>query len=248
MTLELPPRPWIVGHRGAAGEAPENTVASVRLALDQGADMIELDLQLAADGVPVAGHDWTLERMGGVPFEVETTPSDELSGHDVSGPFAAAGGRTAPPTLAGILREFGDEVPFNLELKRRRADRSRFAATVAAAVEGRPNLLVSSFDWELLAALRALLPHLPIAPLGRDEPRALLAAAERLEAWSVHCRHDLASPNLIERAGRPVLAYTVNDPAAAVSLFELGLAGVFTDHPGRLRQKLPRIGDWRSGS
>ena len=69
--LEAPP--WIVGHRGAAGEAPENTLPSFLLAAQQGADMIELDVQLAADGELVVVHDWDLERLAGVPLVVEET-------------------------------------------------------------------------------------------------------------------------------------------------------------------------------
>lgn len=61
--MNLPPSPWIIGHRGASGESPENTLESFQLAVTQGACMIEMDLQLTADGHIVVVHDWTLERL-----------------------------------------------------------------------------------------------------------------------------------------------------------------------------------------
>jgi glycerophosphoryl diester phosphodiesterase len=127
--------------------------------------------------------------------------------------------------------------PLNLELKRRRADGARFAASLAAAIAGRPNVVVSSFDHELLAVVRAALPDAALAPLARDDAATLLAAGDRLAAWSLHCHRRLADGALsaaARAAGRHLLVYTVNDAADALALFDLGVAGVFSDWPAQL--------------
>jgi glycerophosphoryl diester phosphodiesterase len=239
--MELPPPPWIVGHRGAAGEAAENTLDSLRLAIDQGADMVELDLQLSADGELVACHDWHLERMGDRALVVEEATLDRLAEVEVSGPFRQAGHHRTLATLPQVLAALPSDVPLNLELKRRRADPARLVERLAVTVSGRPRLLVSSFDWPLLETVRRALPDVPLAPIGgrHADPAALVDAAAALDAWSVHCRRSLATARLVAAAGgRPVLAYTVNEPAAARRLFDRGVRGVFTDFPGRLRAGL----------
>lgn len=226
----LPEPPWIVGHRGTAGEAAENTVESLELAIEQRADMVELDLQLTADGSLVAFHDWDLRRLAGVSMVVESSPLDRLRESGL--PL---------PTLEQVLGALPGEQPLNLELKRRRTDPGALARRLAAAIEGRDRLLISSFDWSLLEAVRELLPERPLAPIARLRSPPLLAAAERLGAWSVHCHRRLVSARLATAAresGRPLLAFTVNDVAEARRFLELGISGLFTDHPGRLRREL----------
>jgi glycerophosphoryl diester phosphodiesterase len=240
-SLDLPAPPWIVGHRGAAGEAPENTLDSLLLAVEQAADMIEIDLQLTADGHLVAGHDWSLERMGGIDLTIEETPLETLRGIEVSGTFRSPRARRFVSTLSSILELLPEEMPLNLELKRRSADPALLAVRLADDIGGRDRLLISSFDWPLLAEVRRRLPRIAIAPLGgrSADPQELVAAAVRLDAWSVHCSQALVDDELVAAAAeRPVLVYTVNELADAQEVFALGVAGVFSDVPGRLRRQL----------
>lgn len=241
--LGLGPAPWIVGHRGVAGEAPENSLDSLLLALDQGADMVELDLQLTADGELVACHDWTLERMGGVAARVEETAFSELADVEISGPFRRAGERRVLATLSDVLTVLPRHVPLNLELKRRRAEPEALVRKLGADLGARRAVLISSFDWELLARVAVELPGRALAPLGgrRADPAELLAVAAELDAASVHCRDSLVDAGLLAAAGdqgRPLLVYTVNEVDTARRLFEAGVAGVFSDFPGRLRRAL----------
>lgn len=233
-----------MGHRGAAGEAPENSLRSLLLAIEQGADMVEVDLQLTADGALVAYHDWELERLTGRPGVVEETTRGELRSARTASPVADERGEPIAD-LGEVLARLPAELPLNLELKRRRADPAALAAALAEGIEGRDRLLVSSFDWELLDRVRQRLPDLSLAPLGKHDADALLAAADRLDAFSVHCHRRLAGAALGERsagAGRPVLVYTVNDPREARSLLGQGAAGLFTDFPRRLRGALRESG------
>lgn len=241
MRLALPPPPWIVGHRGVRAEITENTVAGFRAAAAQGADMVEMDVQLTADGIPVAFHDWDLERLAGRSEVVERTSSAALAAVRVHDPEAADGERHPIPRLAEALDALPPDLPVNLELKRRQAEPTAFVGALEPWLERPGGMLVSSFDWELLAELKTRHPQLPLAPLARRDAGALLAAGERLAAFSLHCRESLASRRLARAAaaaGRPLLAYTVNDAARARRLLAMGLAGLFTDRPGALRAEL----------
>ena len=196
--------------------------------------MVEVDLQLTADGHLVAFHDWDLDRIAGVPGLVEETALPRLRGLEIRG-----GGRFS--TLEEILAGLPRELPVNLELKRRRAEPGALLAALAAGIGGRSQILVSSFDWGLLARLRRFLPERPLAPLADREPSRFLAAAAELGAWSVHCHRRLIDASLVgdaAAAGRPVLAYTVNRPAEAQRLLALGVSGLFTDVPALLREGL----------
>lgn len=240
--LRLPPPPWIVGHRGVRAEVTENTMAGFREAIAQGADMLEMDVQLAADGVLLVVHDWDMTRLAGRPEVVEETPSGRLEAVRVRDRAATADEQDHPiPRLVEVLDGLPARVPLNLELKRRRADPQKLLDALEPLLERRGYLLVSSFDWDLLAALRVRRPALPLAPLARRDREALLATGESLHAWSLHCKDTLVSRSLTaaaDAAGRPVLAYTVNDARRAAALFRRGLSGVFTDRPAALRREL----------
>lgn len=200
--------------------------------------MVELDVQLTADGRLVAAHDGTLERLGGSALAIETTGLAELrQALRRATPAAPA----ALPELEEALDALPPGFPVNLDLKLASARRARFADALLAAIADRPNVLVSSFDMELLLRLRARAPALPLAPLADRRPEVLLRRAARLQAWSVHVHHSMATVELIAAArdgGWPVLVYTVNDPRAAAALLAAGAAGLFTDDPGALREAL----------
>jgi glycerophosphoryl diester phosphodiesterase len=236
--LSLPESWWIVGHRGAAGEELENTLPSILVAVEQGADMIAVDVQMTADGELVLFHDRDLERLARNPIVVEESTVSHLASVPLRRPD------DGPPAHIALLEEalsaLPPEIPINLELKRRQADPARFARALRERVIDRERVLVSSFDCHLLREVRKVLPGVARAPIGREDPEGLLAAAKELEAFSLHCHRELA-PALVEgtrRQGRPLLAYTVNDPREARRLLGLGVRGLFSDHPARLRQEI----------
>jgi glycerophosphoryl diester phosphodiesterase len=233
--LVLPPPPWVVGHRGAAGVELENSLAAIATAVTEGVQMIEVDVQLTGDGVPVLFHDWDLRRLAGRSEIVERTEASELREIPLPNPFGQESRHI--PSLEEALADLPLDFPVNLELKRRFHDPREVATTLARILDQNRSLLISSFDWNLLAEIRRSLPQVAVAPLGRWKADELLAAAEQLDAFSVHAHHELA-PELLARAHRPVLAYTVNDPLEARRLFDLGVVGVFTDTPGTINSAL----------
>lgn len=259
MALPLPAPPWIAGHRGAAGEALENTLDSFRLAIEQGADLLELDVQICADGELVVVHDWDLQRLAGSRLVVERSDGEAL--REVALRRVETGrpgwpdvarwrrGRREPglaiPRLRDVLALRPPGMVLNVELKRRLANRARFAEAVLAETAGCEPLLFSSFDWDLLAELRRRAPHVALAPLASRWPSLLVEAGRNLRAFSLHAHRRIVTAALVERAraaGRPLLVYTVNDALDARRLFALGVSGVFTDRPGRLRAELGEEG------
>jgi glycerophosphoryl diester phosphodiesterase len=239
--MEMPPPPWIVGHRGAGGEAPENTLESFRLAVEQGVDMVELDLQLTADGTLVAYHDRDLQLLNQEAVPIESLSLEQLADTVYLDRRGKKRRGESIPTLATTLQALPADLPLNLELKRYGADRERLVAALGREITGREQLLVSSFDWDLLALVRQRLPLRPLAPIAESEPETLLQASRELEAFSVHSYWRIARHTLVHQAraaGRPTLVYTVNQPDLARKLLARGVSGLFSDHPGRLRRQL----------
>jgi glycerophosphoryl diester phosphodiesterase len=226
-----------VAHRGASGELLENTIGACLRAVEVGAPMVEVDVQLTADGVPVVVHDWDLGRLSADRRVVEELSAGELG----AAALALDSRRGNAPTLRALLRALPPDYPLNLELKRRRAPRERLAAAVAECVAHRRQVVVSSFDHDLLAQVGAALPGVPLSPLEAHDAERLIAAGESLDAWGLHCHRRIASAALADAArtaARPLLVYTVNDSADAAALFAFGASGVFSDWPGRLMAAL----------
>jgi len=243
--MEMPPPPWIVGHRGAAGEAPENTLESFQLAVEQGADLVELDLQLTVDDTLVAFHDRDLRMLNQEAVPIESLSLDQLADAVYLDRRGNKRQGMSIPTLATILQTLPADLPLNLELKRYGADRERLVSALGREIAGRQQLLVSSFDLDLLALMRRRLPGRPVAPIASRDGEALLQAAQELEAFSVHSDWRIARHALVHQAraaGRPTLVYTVNQQDLARRLLARGVSGLFSDHPGRLRRQLEAPG------
>jgi len=231
-------RPLVIAHRGASGELPENTLPAYQLAIEQGADMIEIDLHRTRDGAIVVAHDEELAGLGGR-GEIADASLAEVRALD-------AGGGERVPVLDEVLDRFGPLVPFNLELKRpRRGPYPGLEAAALDAVRLRGLLrhtLFSCFAEPVLEQLRAREPAARIALLVAPErarravERARALGAEALNPW-----HGLASAELVREAGGAglrVYPYTVDDPGEMRRLLALGVDGLFTNHPDRLRSIL----------
>lgn len=233
VVMILPP---VIGHRGAAGLAPENTLASFRLAAALGCRMVEFDVRLSADGVPVVFHDDTLDRRTDGHGPVRAHALDRLRALD-------AGGGEAIPTLAEVLRLCGElGLMVNIEIK---PDRGDERATALAALDvahaawpaAAPPPLMSSFSDAATAACREAAPHWPRGLLVEGMPADWRRRAEALGCAFVHCAERALSASAVElvaAAGLGVLAYTVNSRSRAEALWRMGVVSVFTDRPDRL--------------
>jgi glycerophosphoryl diester phosphodiesterase len=229
----------VIGHRGAAARAPENTLAGLRRARELGCGWVEFDVRLTGDGALVLCHDARLERTTSGHGRVSSQSLAALRRHDAGGWFAPEFAGETIPTLdeaLGLAAELGLSV--NVEIKADRGQAAGTAAAVAATLNRcgghLPPVLVSSFLRPALAAMRDLAPAIPRGLLLRSVPLRWRRIAARLGCATVNADHRRLSPSLaaqIRDAGYPLLAYTVNDPQRARTLFEWGVTSVFSDVP-----------------
>lgn len=229
----------IFGHRGARAHAPENTLLAFNLAFDVGADAIECDVQLSADGALVVIHDEKLNRTTNGRGLVSARTLAELRALD-------AGRGERIPTVSEVLdlcRGRGRSV--NLEVKAETVDA---ALAIASAMETvlskldeatRRLVLVSSFRLPALAQLKERLPWLRAATLhaGREwRKRDLFAPALDMGAEAIHPGSNLVSSKVVRDAharGLRVHVWTANRWSTLSRLLGWGVDGVFTDYPER---------------
>jgi len=243
----------LIGHRGAAAEAPENTLVSFARALDVGADALELDVHLSADGIPVVHHDATLERTtdGRGPIAAHTLP--QLRALDAGARFSSDGGATFPfrgrgvgiPTLDEVLAAFAD-VPLIIELKNAAAAEATRRSLERQGAAAR--CVVASFDVRALDAFRG-----SNFALGATQPDVarLLTVALRGGALGAAPSYALASvprrwrglplpvvrfARLLRPWQRPVHVWTVDDPREATALWTAGVQGIITNDPAVMRR------------
>jgi glycerophosphoryl diester phosphodiesterase len=245
----------VVAHRGASRHRPENTLPSFALGVDQGADAIELDLHLSADGELMVIHDETLDRTTDMTGPVAGLTLAEIRRADAGATFTADDG-SAPfrgtgltvPTFSEVLEWLPDGIGLVVEIKAR--------AAVAPAVEalrghpvraaGRASLI--SFDERAIDESRELDPDLPTGYLlvpGQPFEPALRYAVEHLHPavhpWEGDLGMDPAPMIAQAQAyGRDLGCYVVNDPERMQLLAVYGLWGFVTDVPDVARAALPR--------
>ena len=259
------PLPIVVGHRGAAGERPENTLASFARGLEAGAAILESDLHLTRDGVVVMAHDETVDRTTNGRGPLRDLAFAELSKLDAAHRFSTDQGKSFPfrgqgfriPSLEEVFKAFPG-VRFNLELKRDEpALVERTVALVRRADRAAITLLTAESD-ALMARLRAHLKSsgVPVA-LGaaagdvlRFVRAALDGAAPPPEPMALQVPADFAGRPLVtgelvgyaHAHGVQVHVWTINDPREMERLLALGVDGLVTDFPERMAGLLRRRG------
>jgi glycerophosphoryl diester phosphodiesterase len=230
--------PRIIGHRGAAAEAPENTLAAIRQADLSGARWVEVDVKLTRDGAPILFHDDGLERTSDGTGPMRERTLDELRGLDAGGWFDPRFAGEPVPTLEEALDlclELG--LGLNLEIKpcpgRERETAEVALATLARqwpATAARP--LISSFSESSLRVAQQFAPDLPRGFLATALPREWERRAKNLGCTTVNLgwqRLTRAEVDAVRAAGFAVLVYTVNDAERARRLMSWGVRAVFTD-------------------
>lgn len=252
-----PPRPLVIGHRGAAGEVPENTLDSFRHALATGAHVLESDVHITRDGVAVLCHDAEVDRTTegrGAIVDYELRALQQL---DAGHRFAGAGDRPWPYRGRGLriptLQEAFEALPearFNLELKDERPDLVDACVSLVAELERADRTLLTAAQDATMKLLREAIAtrRLPVAVGactgevvafvraaldGSDPPPGPMA----LQIPDAFAGRPLVTSDLIEVAHRHhvhVHVWTINEPGEMRRLLDLGVDGIVTDFPGRL--------------
>jgi len=242
------PYPSWIAHRGAGRLAPENTLAAFQMGFDHGFRMIEFDVQLTADQIPILMHDATLDRTTDGHGPVCAVTLGHLVQLDAGRWHSTVFEGVTVPTLADAARWMQARgVMANLEIKPAKglevATGTAAAALAAKLWQGQVPPLLSSFSIKALEAARAVAPELPRALLAdvarwgelfpTDRPfEAIVQKALELSAVAIVIQHAGLDADRIARAhsaGLRVLTYTLNDAALAKALLAVGLDGVITD-------------------
>lgn len=235
-------RPLIFAHRGASMHAPENTLEAFRLALEMGADGIELDITPSADGAPMVIHDPNLERTTNGSGDVRQLSAAEIQRYDAGVKFGGKYSGVRVPTLREVFEAFGDRTRYNLDMKTfYDADRP-LVRTVLALIEEyklASRVLVSSFS---LDTLRWFTEETRTVRLGvlisQHTPHMLQEDGRRwrIRYEAIHPNHTLVDETVMRRARqqrKKVAVWTVNDSERKRELAKLGVDVIITDDPVR---------------
>ena len=229
-----------IGHRGASGDYPENTIAAFRAAIGAGAQMCELDVQLTRDGAVVVIHDDTVDRTTNGKGAVAKKTLAELKQLDAGARFKGGTARGERiPTLDEVFAATSGRCGLNIELKAGEVEGA--VATLMRKWNAMDTSMVSSFEWNRLAAIREIDPVVRIGVLAEKKAPAMLEKATQLRAYAINPRFDMVTPGLCEDAharGLKVLAWTVDLPEQMRRQLDCGVDGIMTNYPARLREVL----------
>jgi glycerophosphoryl diester phosphodiesterase len=251
------PRPVVIGHRGCAGEAPENTLPSFERGLAQGAGILESDVHLTRDGVPVLLHDDELERVSNGRGAVREHRLEALRALDFGHAFTPDGGRTHPFRGRGIrvatLEEALGACPgarFNLELKEDVPGIVEAVLDVLRTAKREPLTLLTAEKAELMAKVRSACERLSEAPAQGASAADVLAFLRSaldgappppgpmaLQVPESFAGQALVTPRFVEHAHRHgihVHVWTINERHDMERLLGMGVDGLVTDFPGRM--------------
>jgi glycerophosphoryl diester phosphodiesterase len=232
--------PQIIAHRGASGHAPENTFAAYRLAIELGAQFIEVDLQVSSDGHIVAIHDAVLQRTTNGRGSVAESTLAELRDIDAGRWFDREFTGQRLPTIEEVLGLGRDAdvgfyfeigCPFSAEFGGSLIRAARNADAISRVV-------VVSTDFAAIEALRRLDDEVTTGVLIEAQQSGTLEQAARSGAQQLCLREDLVTAELVNRAhaaGLAAVAWTVNPPARMRALLATGVDRIVTDFPDRLR-------------
>ncbi len=222
-----------IGHRGAKGYAPENTLLSFQKAIEMGVDGIELDVHLSADGQIIVIHDATIDRTTNGQGVVNSLSLRELKGFRIENEHEI-------PTLIEVFNLVNKRCFINIELKGKGT-----ALPVLALIEkyvSKKNwqyhhFLISSFDWVSLLDIHLAKPTIPLGVLTEYDIDLAFAFAKHIQAQSIHSYFHLLTKEKtakIREEGFRILAWTVNETEDIQKIKSFHINGIITDYPDRI--------------
>lgn len=238
---------WVIGHRGAAGHAPENTMAAFRCGVELGATFLETDLQLTRDARWVCIHDSTLDRTTNGRGNVNSFTLAELRRLDAGSWFSEGRGKRGGPAFTGEtiptleeLLEFSAQADASLYLELKRVGAWGAAQTLVGAINAAgaaTRVVVISFDAGMLDAVRQREPMIMTGLLFDRAHPDIVRKAVQIGARQIAPRGNLVTPVLIAEARGAdlhVVTWTINDPADIRHVSAAGVHGIITDYPDRV--------------
>ncbi len=227
-------KPLVIGHRGAMGHETENSLASVQKALDLGVDMIEIDVFKIDSGEIVVFHDERVERLTNGGGSIE-----EFNIFDLR--QLVLDGNHQIPMLQEVLRLIDKKTKLNIELKgANTSDRVNFIIERYVINQGwtLDQFVISSFNWEELRSFRNINQEIDLAVLTEGNPLEAIPIAEELNAVAINPNYRQLNEDIVEaihKAGFKVYTWTVNEPQDIEKMKKIGVDGIFSDYPERVK-------------
>ena len=247
-SAQAPDTAAVVAHRGAAGRAPENTLASIRAAVADGTDWVEIDVQETVDGEVVVVHDSDFMKLAGVSLKVWNGTLGQVQDVDVGGWFGPSFAGERVPTLEAVLEEIkSSHAQLVIELKYYGHDQD-LERRVIDLVERNgmaDRVAIMSLKYPGIQKVRILRPDWNIGLLAATAVGNLA----RLDADFLAVNAGMAKPRFIRQAhasGKKVLVWTVNDPVSMSRMLSLGVDGIITDEPAMARQVIRERAEFSS--
>lgn len=238
----------VIAHRGASYYAPENTMSAFRLAHEMKADMIELDVQLSKDGIPVIFHDAKLNRHSNGKGLVSSFLFDELRQLDAGKWFSIEYQGEKIPSLKEVLEWASGKIMVNIEIKKEAVSDSpeggveEKVVQLVRQMEMEEHVIISSFDYRAITRIKKIAPQILTGLLynkknsGNRRPLQLM---QEYEADFFHCSKSEMNKKRrseLESEGKRFLIYTVNRKSEMKKWIKKGAFGIFSDKPDLLRE------------
>jgi glycerophosphoryl diester phosphodiesterase len=222
-----------IGHRGAKGHKPENTLISFQKAIDLKVDGIELDVHLSSDGEIIVIHDETIDRTSNGKGFVNKLSLPELKVSRIENEHEI-------PTLTEVFDLINQQCLINIEIKGKGMIKP-VVKLIESYVENKNwkhnQFLISSFDWIALLDIHLLNPEIPLGVLTEYDLDLAFAFAKFIDAKSVHVHYHLLSKKMtvqIQEEGFQVFAWTVNEPEDIQKIKSFNINGIISDFPDRI--------------
>lgn len=235
----LPDNVEIMGHRGAAGLAPENSMAAVEQAIAAGADWVEIDVQESAEGEVIVTHDSDFMKVAGIGLKVWEATQADLASIDIGSRFDSSFSDQRVPSLHDLLTVCHDRIGVIIELKSygHGVQLEQRVVEIVEANGGPGQVMVMSLDREVVRRIKALRPAWKVGLL----LSVAIGDKTGFEADFLAINARFVSRRLVRqahRAGKQVFAWTVNDAVSMSRMVSRGVDGLITDRPDRARKVL----------
>lgn len=224
----------IIGHRGAKGHVAENTLASIKKALELGADGVEIDVFRCSSGEIVLFHDQQLDALTNGSGLIENKSLAELKRLKVLGTNEKI------PTLDEIFKIIDKNTFLNIELKGSNTAKMSLEIVKKQIEKNKilhENILFSSFDWKELEKLRKFDEKIKIALITENNPLLAIEPALKLKAVAINPSFKKLNKKIVEKifaSGLKVYTWTVNKKNEIDKIKKLGVSGIITDYPDRI--------------
>ena len=226
--------PLIVGHRGAMGHVTENTIPSIKKAVELGVDGIEIDVFKCKSGEIIVFHDKKLDRLTNSSGYIEDLSYDSINKIKVMGEYRI-------PELIEVINILPNEIFLNIELKGEETAKkvneiiTKFINKTESKLD---RFIISSFNWNELENFRSFNSKIPIAILTDNNPLNAIPVAKKLNAFAINPSYKLLDKNVvnqIKKEGLKIFPYTVNSINDIDKMKNLGVDGIITNYPERIK-------------